>query len=278
MLKKTGLIDIHTHGLGRHDTRQGNAPAILAMARAHGRAGVGAIVPTVYAAGIDTMRSHMAAIREAMQTTPEKGQARILGAHLEGPFLNPAKAGALDAKAFAAPSLTNLKKLLAGFGNTVKVLTIAPELRGALKAIERACAMGITISLGHSTATYRQAQRAKDAGATCVTHLFNAMAPLGHRETGLAGFALSDKDIYVEVIADGIHVSPEMLALVFRLKDPRRVIAISDSITGPMKKRGVLQGGGMPLSGSGEILKELGLSANARKLALGTNAARLLRL
>lgn len=275
-MARSPIIDIHTHGIGRHDTRSAKAKDIANLSLAHGRAGTTAIVPTVYPGPIKKMRSDLAAIAEAMSMKLPRGSARILGAHLEGPFLNPARAGALSKESFIPPTLKTLKELIADYQNIVRHITIAPELPGAIKVIERATAEGIRISLGHSEATYAQAMKAKKAGAVSVTHLFNAMPQLHHREPGLAGFALMDSDIYIEVIADGIHVSDEMLAMVIRLKRPERIIAVSDSVKGPMKKGGVLQGGGMALRGSEPILKNAGMGRRALALALGLNAKRML--
>ena len=271
-------IDIHTHGIGQYDTRSGKATDIIKMAGLHGKAGVTAIVPTVYSAGIDKMRSDLDAIAKAMAQKPEKGDARILGAHLEGPFLNPSRAGAQDKKSFLTPTLNRFKELVSGYEKIIKIITIAPELKGALKVIEQAASMGIIVSMGHSEATYAEATRGKDAGASLVTHLFNAMPPMHHREPGLAGFALTDKDIYVELICDGIHVSREILELVFRSKPKERIIAISDSIKGPQQKGGILQGGSAPLTSAWPILEEAALSSQTIALALRLNAERLLWL
>ena len=272
------VIDIHTHGLGRYDTRSGRAEHILRMAGLHGKAGTDAIVPTVYSGSIPKMRSDLEAIARAMDAGHEKGSAKIIGAHLEGPFLNPARAGALERKSFIPPTLGNLKKLLSGYERVVRIITLSPELKGALRVIERAAGMDIVVSMGHSDATHAQAVSAANAGASSITHLFNAMAPLHHREPGLAGFALMDKDIYVEVIADGIHVHPEVLRMVFELKKPERIIAVSDSVSGPMRKGGLLQGGGAPLGPAQDILRSIGVPVRSIQMALGGNAANLLGL
>jgi len=272
------MIDIHTHGLGRYDTRSGKSEHILRMAEDHGSQGVTAIIPTVYPDNIQKMRSDMKAIAEAMDARPLKGQARILGAHLEGPFLNPLMAGALDSSTFLEPGTGSLKELLEGFEQVVKILTISPELKGAEKVIEQAAGMGIVVSMGHSSATYAEALRGKEAGAKSVTHLFNAMTPIHHRETGLAVLALTDEDLYVEVICDGIHVSLEALRLVLRAKPSERIIAISDSVKGPMKKAGILQGGGSTLNAARDVLECMGLSPLTLRLFLKNNAERLLWL
>lgn len=275
------IIDIHTHGIGRHETRSGKPADILGMARLHGKAGVAAIVPTVYSAGIKKMRADLGAIREAMadlEGDAGKGAAKVLGAHLEGPFLNPARSGALEKRSFIKPTITAFNGLIKGYEDVIRMITISPELPGALKVIGCAAGMGIRVSMGHSEATFAEARRAREAGATGVTHLFNAMSGLHHREPGLIGFALADPEIYVEVIADGVHVSPEILKMVFRLKRAGRIIAVSDSVKGPMRKSGVLQGGGAALAASRSLLSDIGLGQRSIALALGLNAARFLGL
>jgi len=272
-----GFIDLHTHGLGPFDTRINNPELILKMVALHREHGTSLILPTIYPADIKTMRENMEAIRAAM-----KQDASIKGINLEGPFLNPARCGALDKDALLKPSLSILKALLRGFEDEVKIITIAPELPGALKIIEYCAGLGIRVNMGHSDATFQEAYNGKKAGATGITHFFNAMRPIHHREPGIAGFGLLDEDIYVEVIADGIHVSPEMLKLVFKMKRPDRILLVSDSVKGkmgkPVFKRGVLQGGGFPLSGCESILKGIGISEALIRKAGRENQMKFLSL
>ncbi|NIR25426.1 MAG: hypothetical protein GWN77_00220, partial [Gammaproteobacteria bacterium] len=152
-----------------------------------------------------------------------------------------------------------LKKLVTGFEDVVRMMTVAPEMKGALRVIERCVSMGIRVNMGHSDATYSQARDGKLAGATGVTHLFNAMRPFHHREPGLAGFALFDKDLYVELIADGVHARPEVLRMVFDIKPHNRIILVSDSIKGPQHKGGVLQGAKAPVTVARDVLRKAGV-------------------
>ena len=255
-MKPTEVIDVHTHGTGLLDTRAGSALDIENMAKLYGLAGVTAFLPTVYPGNIDEMRRNMAAVLEAMEEqAPQEGVARILGVHLEGPFLNPRFAGALDKYSFLEPTHENLSEVLTGFSPVIRVMTIAPELVGALSLIERLVELDIRVSMGHSGATYEQAREGKLAGASAVTHLFNAMRPWHHREPGLAGFGLLDPDVYVEIIPDGVHLAPETMEMVFRVKNPDRILLVSDSIKGPMYKDGVLQGGKLMLSRAAYALR-----------------------
>jgi N-acetylglucosamine-6-phosphate deacetylase len=277
MKAKGGVIDLHTHGAGRFDTRAAGAGGILDLALLHGRAGVAAILPTVYSAPIDTMRGHMEAVREAMQAAPRKGAARILGVHLEGPFLNPLRSGALEGGSFLAPTLSSLRKLIAGFEHVARVITVAPEARGALRVIGRCAELGIRVNMGHSDATYQQALEGKRAGASGVTHLFNAMRPFHHREPGLAGLGLLDEDLYVEVIPDGVHLGSGALRLVFSVKRKDRILLVSDSVKGPMRKGGVLRGAKALLPEGMDRLRGLGVPEKWITKAAVDNPRRYIR-
>lgn len=255
---KDGFVDLHTHGLGPYSTKEANPRAILGLAALHRKKGTALIYPTIYPAELSAMRAGMSAVKEAMA---EDGGELIGGINLEGPFLNPDRCGVLGAGNFLRPTLSNLKKLIEGFEDTVKIITVAPEMPGALKVIERCAGLGIKVNMGHSDATARQAREGKRAGASGVTHLFNAMRPFHHREAGLAGFALLDPDLYVEAIADGVHLGPEALALVLKVKDPKRIILVSDSVRGgrgrPVYEGSVLAGGGKTISECLRTLKGL---------------------
>lgn len=257
-IANTGFIDLHTHGLGPYGTRDANPRKILGLAALHREKGTALIYPTIYPSETAVMRAQMSAVKEAMA---ESGGELIGGINLEGPFLNPARCGALGAGNFQRPTLSNLKGLIGGFEDAVKIITIAPEVPGALKVIERCAGLGFKVNMGHSDATARQALEGKRAGASGITHFFNAMRPFHHREAGLAGFALLDNDLYVEVIADGVHLAAEALALVLKAKDPEKIILVSDSVKGgkgrPVYENGILAGGGKTISECCRTLKGL---------------------
>ncbi len=284
----SGYIDLHTHGIERYDTRTHNPSPVLKMAEHHGAAGAAAILPTIYPGPIDEMRRNMAAVREAMGIQADLGLrgrqafAHILGVHLEGPFLNPARCGALDAGSLVKPSVKVLKSLIAGYEDMIRIVTVAPELPAAISVI-RACAdTGIRVNMGHSDATYEQALRGKAAGARGITHIFNGMRPFHHREPGLAGLGLLDEDLYIEVIADGIHLHPRTLALIFGSKRLDRIILISDSVKGGrkgrpvMKDRSILAGSGITLSDSLPVLRAIGIPDAEISEAASDNPARYL--
>jgi N-acetylglucosamine-6-phosphate deacetylase len=227
------IIDIHTHGIGGYDTRSADVTHILKIAEIQGSCGVPEIVLTIYPAVISVMRENMEMIKKAMDiqnAAITSGQAKILGVHLEGPFLNPAKCGSLNATTFIEPSEKPFRELIEGFENMVKIITVAPELEGAPGLIKKISAQGIIVSMGHSDATYEEAEKGFHAGAKGITHLFNAMQGFHHREPGIAGFGLLHKDIYIEIIADPYHLHQATLELILRIKNPQRIIIVSDTV------------------------------------------------
>ncbi|MBF0556705.1 MAG: amidohydrolase family protein [Nitrospirae bacterium] len=265
-------IDIHTHGLGGLDTRTTSSGQILKIAEMQLKGGVNEIVPTVYAGDIQTMRLHMAAIKKAMEMQRQESgstaaQAAIIGVHLEGPFLNPGKCGALKAAAFIKPTGRALNELIGGFEDIVSIITVAPELDGALDLIRFITDMGIIVSMGHSNSSYAEAEAGFNAGARGITHLFNASGAFHHREPGLVGFGLSNKDIYVEVIADPYHLHPGTIELIFAAKPPDKIIIISDSV----KETGTFSASGAAITGANNTL--LGGAATIME-----SAGRLIRL
>jgi len=298
-MKHKGFIDLHTHGLKNYDTRSSDPRDILKTAELHGRAGIAAILPTIYAAPIARMRNNMEAVRKAMEiqqgkvcgrgSAPERpmacrhGMSVILGLHLEGPFLNPVRCGALDRDFFIQPTMASLEKLIDGYEEIIKIITLAPEMPGALAIIKKCCDKGIKIHMGHSDATYKEAERGKRAGATGITHIFNAMRPFHHREPGLTGFGLMDEDVYVEVISDGVHLHTDVLKFLFRIKRHDRIILVSDSVKSAFKggsplfkKKGVLAGSGMTLSDSAGVLEKIGVHSDAINKAGMLNPERYL--
>ena len=261
------IIDLHTHGIGGLDTRNAAPLQILKIAQTQAAHGISEIMLSVYPGSIEAMRWHMMIIQKAMERQTKEGvrdqAARIVGIHLEGPFLNPLRCGALDPSAFLEATEENLNRIIEGFEGIVKVITVAPEKEGAIDLITSICGRGIIVSMGHSDATYREAETGFLAGARGITHLFNAMRPLHHREPGLAGFGLLNPDVYVEIIADSHHLDDRTIDLVFRLKDPKKILIISDSVKetkrssvhGPSSSGSIRDAEGKLLGGSATVLE-----------------------
>ncbi len=286
------IIDVHTHGIGGFDTRTASEEHILKIAGIQGSLGVSEIVPTVYPASIGTMRENMRAIKAAMEIQKaegrsQKAEAKIVGIHLEGPFLNPSKCGALDPDSFIKPADHNLRKLIEGFDDIVKIITVAPELEGAVNIIKDISGKGIIASMGHSDATYAEAEAGFHAGARGITHIFNAMRGIHQREPGLSGFGLMNQDIYIEVIADPFHLDPKFIEFIFSVKNPERIIIISDTVgasnaafapQGIRKEGHKLLGGSMSAAESADRLFQLRLSEVSVRKAVSENPERYLAI
>lgn len=287
------IIDVHTHGMHGYDTRTSDAEQLLKIAELEGAQGVSALVLTIYPGIIRVMRESIDVVKRAMdiQKAGEAEQpedinpARILGVHLEGPFLNPMKSGALNALTFIDPSEESLDQLIEGYEDMVKIITVAPELEGATKLIKAIRKRGIIPSMGHSEATYQEAELGFHAGAGGITHLFNAMSGFHHREPGLAGFGLMNPEVYVEVIADPYHLHPATLEFILKSKNHERILLISDTVkeTTPFTKgmgvadrHGRLLGGSMTIVESAERLKEMGIDPEVIKAFISDNPARYL--
>jgi N-acetylmuramic acid 6-phosphate etherase/N-acetylglucosamine-6-phosphate deacetylase len=220
-----GLIDLHNNGAFGVDFCTATPEQWDDVIAALAECGVTSVLPTIITAPLEAIHAAAARIQTAMER-----HGAILGLHLEGPFLAPAKRGAHRKDWLQIPGPENLDALLASLAlqNILRVITLAPELPGALAAISRLGATGVTVSLGHTNATAGQMREAAAAGATLVTHVFNAQSPLGHRAPGAPGIALTDPRLNPCLIADALHVDPDILALAFAACP--RAIAVTDSI------------------------------------------------
>jgi N-acetylglucosamine-6-phosphate deacetylase len=292
------IIDIHTHGIGGYDTKSNKVEDILKIAALFGAQGVAEIILAIYPSTIKKMREDMMTVKKAMEKqrsqfrnhkselSPSTHNAsRINGIYLEGPFLNPSKCGALDARAFLKPTEYNFRQLIEGFEDIVKIITIAPEINGAIKLIKKISNRGIIVSMGHSDATFSEAEAGFNAGARGITHIFDAMRGFHHREPGIAGFGLINKDIYIEVIADPFHLHPKTLELIFRIKNPEKIIIVSDSVKEAKVKRrikavtdthGKLLGGSMAIVQSSKRLIQMGFDEDLIMRCITVNPERYL--
>jgi len=219
-----GLIDVHTHGIGGWQGVDGNPDDYARMSELYARHGVTSYLATV----CGTQAAIEAGIRAVLQSRVQG--AEILGIHLEGPFLNPARKGAFDPQTILPPDLDLFQHYLRMAQGQLRLMTLAPEMEHALDLVRYACQSGVVCSAGHTQATWEQTMAAIEAGLSHVTHTFNGMAPLDHRAPGILAAALLDDRLTVEIIADGIHIHPLILKLLLRCKPPERVVVISDSI------------------------------------------------
>jgi N-acetylglucosamine-6-phosphate deacetylase len=224
-----GFIDTHVHGGGGAQCNTSDPDEILAVARFHAGYGTTGLLATTVGAPIAELESVLAAITDAATVT-SSGGAAVLGAHLEGPFLSRSFPGAMDPRQFLPPTRDVWERLLGVTPGVLAMMTIAPELPGALELTSALATAGAVVSLGHTDASYDQALAAARAGATSVTHLFNAMRPMHHRDPGVVGAALDLPDVSCELICDGLHVAGPALRLAERTKGPRGVRLVTDAI------------------------------------------------
>ena len=237
-----GLIDEHIHGIAGHDTMDG-AQAVLGMAKQLVRHGVTSFLPTTMNAGIEPTRASLAGVAAAMRENVDG--ADIPGAHMEGPFLCEKYKGAQDARANLAPSVENFARLTGEDASIVRLITLAPELPGAEDFIRWAAGRGIVCSAGHTDASYEQMEQAVQWGVTQVTHLFNGMNPLHHRNPGVPGAALTLPGIACQVISDGIHLHPATVRLALRAG---HALLITDSLQAADMPDGVYELGGQKVT------------------------------
>jgi N-acetylglucosamine-6-phosphate deacetylase len=223
-----GFVDLHVHGGGGYSLITGDATEIESYARWVPSRGVTSFLPTVCADSLDAGLS--AAAVAASVTGPVERGAAVLGVNLEGPFLSPARPGAIPPSWLRRPSGDILDRLLDATRGTLRLITIAPELDGADGVIEALVREKARVSVGHTDATYLQARDAFTAGATHVTHAFNAMRPLHHREPGPLAAALAADGVTVEVIADGVHLHAATVALLVRAFGAGRVCLVTDAV------------------------------------------------
>jgi N-acetylglucosamine-6-phosphate deacetylase len=236
-----GFIDVHVHGVEGTDTLDGN-DAIARIASRLTRYGVTAFCPTTVACSPGDLRTVLAGVRSA-RLSPPAGAARVLPAHLESNFINPEYRGAQPLDCLRLPNAdrsrgegdfsgADILREIETARPDVGILTIAPEVEGALDLIRQLTAHGHHVSIGHSGASYDQAVEAIAAGARQATHLFNRMTPVNHRTPGLAAAVLEDGDVAAEIVCDGVHVHPAMVRIALAAKTPAKVMAITDGTAG----------------------------------------------
>jgi N-acetylglucosamine-6-phosphate deacetylase len=226
-----GFIDLHVHGGNGFDFLHATAEGLADAASFHLTGGTTSLCPTAATATYDAFEAMIAHWDEAKGLT----RCRLLPLHLEGPHLAPGKAGAQDPSLMRAPTEADVRWILARAGE-ISQITIAPELPGALELIAAASGAGIRMSAGHTEATGDEMQKAAAAGLTKVTHLFNAMSAATKRgmfrEAGVLEYALAEKGIFCELVADGFHVVPTLTRMAYNAKGPDRIMLITDALAG----------------------------------------------
>jgi N-acetylglucosamine-6-phosphate deacetylase len=233
-----GFFDIHTHGGAGVDAMRASAAEFSRLGKFLIQHGVTGYFPTTVAAPLDATYKALERLADAIEAAETPGaangnlvEARPLGIHLEGPFLSHKRRGVHPPEYLIEPTLKIFDELWQASRGHTRMMTIAPEIPGAMEVIAEAARLGVCVSIGHSDADMPVARKAVANGARHATHTFNAMRPLDHRQPGIIGEVLSDDGITADVIADGIHVSPEVVKVFLQAKGSERAVLITDAIS-----------------------------------------------
>lgn len=264
-----GFIDLHNHGNSGHDVMDSTSEALEAMAKFHAKNGVTSFLATTMTASFEdtlTAITNTAGYMASQEITPEK--AEVLGLYLEGPYFSAGKKGAQTEEYLKNPNLEEIHEFIEASRGHVRILSLAPELPGAMEVISFLKNQGITVSAGHTEATFEVMREGIHRGITQVTHLFNGMRAFSHREPGPIGAALTDDRVVCELICDGVHLHPAAMKLALRAKGRDKVALISDA----MMATG-LTDGAYSLGGQDVIVK-----GREARLEDGTLAGSTLRL
>ncbi len=238
-----GFVDLHIHGGAGYDVMDDDPEALPAVGRLLARHGVTSYFPTTVTAPIDVTlralerlagaveRGELAAKTHGDGNKDGAAVALPLGIHLEGPFISHVRRGAHPPEHLLPPTLPMFEQFWQASRGRIRMMTIAPELEGALEVITEAARRGVCVSLGHSDADFAAAEQGIAAGARHATHTFNAMRPLDHRSPGILGAVLTDNRVSADIIADSVHLDPTIVKLVAAAKGPERTVLITDAIS-----------------------------------------------
>ncbi|MEH7504486.1 N-acetylglucosamine-6-phosphate deacetylase [Neobacillus drentensis] len=243
-----GLIDVHIHGVNGADTMDATKEALDTMVTALPKEGTTSFLATTMTQEGKQIENALLNAGQYIEKQQPTGKAEILGLHLEGPFVNPKRAGAQPIQHIIDPDLALFKEWQSLTKGNIKLVTLAPEQPGGLDMIRYLKANGIIASIGHTDATYDEVNEAIDAGANHITHLFNQMRGLHHREPGVVGAAFLRDELKAEIIVDGVHVRPEMVKLAFKQKQSEGLILITDSMRAKCLKNGKYDLGGQEVT------------------------------
>ena len=240
-----GFIDIHIHGGAGRDAMEADDSALAQIEHQLIRHGVTAYLPTTVTAPEERILGALQGLGKSIAAANKNhGRAHPLGVHLEGPFISHDKRGVHPPENLQAPSPRAFERFWQASAGTIRMMTIAPEVPGAVETIRYARTLGVHSSLGHSNATYQEAQSGISAGADHATHTFNAMRALDHRDPGILGAVLENNELTADIIADGIHIHPSVLNLFLRAKGADRAILITDAISATGMPDGIYKLGG----------------------------------
>jgi N-acetylglucosamine-6-phosphate deacetylase len=245
-----GFVDLHIHGGAGHDVMEASDAALEKISSHLAKTGVTSFCPTTVTASVEATLHALEHLGKAVQKQSLPG-AQPIGIHLEGPFISAAKCGVHPVSEIKDPSLDLLDRFWQASHGTIKIVTLAPELPGAIEFTGACVAKKIVVSLGHSNADAAATKACIDAGARHATHTFNAMRTLDHREPGILGVVLSDDRVSADIIVDGVHVAPEMVKLFLRAKGAKAVL-ITDAISATGMPNGRYKLGGFEVEVEGD--------------------------
>jgi N-acetylglucosamine-6-phosphate deacetylase len=228
-----GFIDVHIHGAGGHDVMEGTNEAMSVVAKTLARHGTTSFVATTVTASPEDITRSVEGIARyiTQQLSTGASQAEVLGIHYEGPFLNKVRRGVHPAEWIQLPSAELLQRFLRAAAGNARILTIAPELLGAIPCVKAAREAGLVVAMGHTDATYEQARAAIAQGVRHAVHVYNAMRPFSHRDSGVIGAVLTSSEVTGELIADGVHVEEAAMRMLLQAKGAAGVILISDGLS-----------------------------------------------
>jgi N-acetylglucosamine-6-phosphate deacetylase len=266
-----GFIDLHVHGALGHDTMEASAEAFQAICDYHASGGTTSLLLTTPTAPLESTTDVLSVVRDCRRSIKQ-----LVDVHVEGPFISKAKCGAQRAEFIQSPSRASVQQLL-DYADVIKRITIAPELQGALEAIENFCAHGISVSGGHSDAWDEEAREGFARGMRSVTHTFNCMSSARrrgiYRVGGLLEFALSEPQISCELIADGHHVSATLMKMLYRAKGAGGICLVTDATAGA----GLPNGSQFALFGRDCVVQD-GVCLLADRSALAGSSSRMIDL
>ncbi|WP_071393328.1 N-acetylglucosamine-6-phosphate deacetylase [Bacillus tuaregi] len=224
-----GFIDVHIHGAGGADAMDATPEALATISSALPKEGTTSFLATTMSTNRDQITAAVQNVAAYMDNQNTAG-AEVLGIHLEGPFLNPKRAGAQDPGNIIEPSIELFQKWIEAGKHQIKLVTLAPEQEGGCECVQHMASLQVMPSIGHSDAVYAEVEKAVQHGVKHATHLFNGMRGLHHREAGTAGAVLLMDEVKVEMIVDGIHIASEMVKLAYKLKGAEGIVLITDAM------------------------------------------------
>jgi N-acetylglucosamine-6-phosphate deacetylase len=252
-----GFVDVHIHGAGGRDVMEADEAALSTITGRLAAFGTTSLLATTVTASADETIRAVEGIAKYIsgQYQTNEARAEILGIHFEGPFLSKERRGVHPTEWLQLPSAELLQRFLQAASGNARVLTIAPELLGAMPCIDAARSLGMVVSIGHTDATYEQARAAVAHGAHHATHVYNAMRPFTHRDPGVIGAVLTTPEVTAELIADGIHVDEIAMKVLLQAKGAQGVILISDGISATGMPDGKYMLGGLEVTVSGGVCR-----------------------